>query len=484
MDAVAKSKITLVFPPYPERVPTPPTISAPMGLCSLAAVLLKEGFAVQIIDANVERLDYDQIAARIKEDPPQAIGISCLFTAFYNSSRALAARLKKEFALPVIVGGNQATAMSKYMIEDKNIDFVVTGEGELPLANLLRSLNGGVGDIGQVKGVVFRDGGRIIATPRQEGIKNLDDIPLPPYHLFPMQRYREYNLSCSRGCPFDCTFCASKVIFGRSLRMRSVDNVIAELELLLSRYGEKPLVFYDDFFTADRAYTEELMDKIIAKKWGLKWRCATRVNVTSKEVIAKMKQAGCQLIKYGVESGSPRILQTIKKGISRRQVKETLGATKEAGMPYSTFFMIGNPGEDRETVKDSLRLIKELDIEQASFAITVPLPGTELSESLIKKGVLDYRAIDWDLLLPLHLIDRDYERYSAELAQKWCRLKAGEILELGKIGALFCKINIFLKTLSKKVKRDDPLRQSLVLLKELIRHPILFLKALEFYFNT
>ncbi|MBN3038390.1 MAG: cobalamin-dependent protein [Candidatus Omnitrophica bacterium] len=481
MYAKKVDNITLVYPPYAQRVVSPPTISPPMGLCSLAASLLKGGFKVKIIDANVEHLDNKEVVRRIKEDRPQAIGISCIFTATYNSTKDLAAQLKKETDIPIIVGGNQATAMSRHLIEDENIDFVIKGEGEISLVNLLNNLNASIEELKKIRALVFRQGKEIISSPEQEYVRQLDEIPLPPYQLFPMQRYSEYNISCSRGCPFDCTFCASKVVFGRGIRLRSVDNVIAELELLVSRYGIKPLVFYDDFFTANRAYVNELMDKMIAKKWDLKWRCATRVNLTSTNVISKMKEAGCQLIKYGVESGSPDILNTIKKGIARPEIKRALEVTKAARMPYSTFFMIGNRGENLETVKESFRLIKELDIEQASFAITVPLPGTELAQSLIKDGILDYRTIDWDLLLPLHLIDREYEKYSADLAQKWCQLTPAKILELGKIGALICKMNIFLKTLEKKVKRQDALAQFFALAKEFFKNPVLFVKAAGMY---
>ncbi|MFH1045778.1 MAG: radical SAM protein [Candidatus Omnitrophota bacterium] len=476
-------KVTLIFPPYGERVPTPSTISAPMGLCSLAAFLLKNNFSVKVIDANVEGLNNEQIVERLKQDPPQAIGISCLFTAFYNSTKALAERLKQEFDAPIIVGGNQATAMSKLMIKDKNIDYIIEGEGELPFVNLLQALNNGKVDRKTIKGVAFREGEEVISTPRDGYIENLDDLPLPPYHLFPMERYCEYNVSASRGCPFGCTFCASNVIFGRGLRMRSVDNVIAELELLISRYGKKPLVFYDDFFTANKKYVEELMDKMIAKNWGLQWRCATRVNNIRPEVVAKLKAAGCVLMKYGVESASPEILKTIKKGISRREIEQALAVTKECGMPYSTFFMIGNRGENLETVKESFRLIKQLAIEEASFAITVPLPGTELAEGLVREGILDYSVIDWDLLLPIHLIDRGYEKHAAEMAGKWCDLTPGEILELAKIGALISRCNSFRAALKNKTSANNIYRHFLNMAKLFFENPLVFIKAVNMYNN-
>jgi Fe-S oxidoreductase len=406
----------------------------PMGILYIGAVLEEAGYNVCIIDANAEQLTIDEVLGKIIKLNPDFIGISANYSPLNNLAIELSERIKNhDKNIMIAVGGNHATASYRYMLEkSKNsIDFIIRGQGEIIFLNLLNALNAKA-DINSVKGISYLKDDKVICTSSQELIRNLDDIPMPAYHLLNMDLYNRYNLISSRGCPYKCTYCASSVI-SSNVCYRSPENIVQEIEHLIENYGHKVFWFSDDTFTSNFKHTNKLLDLIIEKNLNIRWSCLTRVNRTNKELLNKMKKAGCIYISYGVESGDVDMIEKMNKKITLQEVREALKMTKEVGIDMYTFFLIGYPGETIESVNKSFDLIRETQPTGASFAVVIPLPGTSLWEYLYDKKYVDFDTINWDYLFAKSGKDK-YENYAAKLASTWCDIEEEELLELCEEG--------------------------------------------------
>ena len=427
-------RIVLIFPNYTIRDKFGEPSDQPLGLTYTAAVLEKKGYEINIIDANAENLKITQIRSRLMHMKPDVIGISCNYSPLHNPTIQTAAMIKNEFNIPVIVGGNHATAMAEYIIShsDDNIDFVIRGEGEVVMPNLLEALQGHV-KLNDVKGITYREAGSVVSTPDAPLIDDLDKLPMPAYHLLPMSKYTRYNVITSRGCPYNCSYCASNIIFKRKVRYRSTKKVVDEIEYLFLNYGKKRFWFSDDTFTSNPTYLNKLMDELIKRNLNITWSCLTRVNLVSKDLLLKMKKAGCDYISYGVESGNQKMLIQMNKKISLSQVEKALQLTREAGLRMYTFFLVGIANESWDTIKDSYRLIIKTRPDGASFAVVIPLPGTAMCDDLINENLINFDSMEWDYLF-CKIPGGKYEDYAAKLASKWCNLQPSELIKACKIG--------------------------------------------------
>jgi len=313
-----------------------------------------------------------------------------------------------------------------------DIDYITRGEGETVLPDLLSALQEQK-DLASVKGLTYKKTGAIISNEDAHLINDLDTIPLPAYHLLKMNLYNRYNIITGRGCPYNCSYCASNVIFGRKVRYRSPKIVMDEIEYLLHNYGNKRFWFSDDTFTANKQYVHTLLDEIISRNVQIEWSCMTRVNSVSKDLLYRMKGAGCSYISYGIESGNPRMLRQMNKRISIDDIEKALILTKESGIDTYLFFLVGNIGENWDSIKDSYRLIRKTKPTGASFAIVIPLPGTRMFDDLIDKKLISIDTIEWDHLFA-KIPGGNYEDYAASLASQWCDLTHDELIKACKIG--------------------------------------------------
>jgi len=405
----------------------------PIGVVSIAAVLEQGGYEVAVIDANAENLNDDQVIARIGIFLPDVVGISCNYAPLHNSTLEIARRIKAEVPCLVVVGGNHATAMADFLMKaSTSIDVIVRGEGEVIFPRLLETL-GRHEPLDTVRGLTFRNADKIVCTQDAELGPNLDEFPLPAYHLLPMNIYNRYNIISSRGCPFDCSYCASNTIFGRKVRYRSPAAVAQEIEHLMHTYGKKHFWFSDDTFTSNPAYTHLLLDELISRRLEISWSCLTRVNRVDAGLLKKMKLSGCAYISYGIESGSQEMLKKIGKNLTCEEILSALELTHQAGIRQYGFFIVGFPGETRETIMDSYKLIYRSRLDGAAFNILIPLPGTRIMHELKSKGLLKLEEIKWDYLFA-RTVDESYVTYAAELASKWSDVSARELIEACKIG--------------------------------------------------
>jgi len=261
--------------------------------------------------------------------------------------------------------------------------------------------------LSHVKGITYRSGGKIVSNPGRPLIENIDDIPFPAWHLLKMDSYfrltariltgkNGFSMITSRGCPGRCKFCDTHIVWTRKYRARSPTNVVDEIEQLHDRYNIGFMVFVDDTFIVNKKRAIEICNQIIERGIDIKWECAGRVNLVNKEILAKMKEAGCNTIYYGIESGSQEVLDYINKGITLEQAKNAIKITKKAGIGTSAFFMIGFPSETEEDVKKTIEFNKRLPLdEHDTFSILTPFPGTELYKIMKDEGLLLNE--EWDM---------------------------------------------------------------------------------------
>jgi len=281
----------------------------------------------------------------------------------------------------VVFGGVHPSVFPEEVLADKNVDFVVLDEGEETMSELVAGRPSK-----DILGLCHKDGGQIVKNPMRPLIKDLGSIPPPAYHLMPIDKYYPaigsvkrspaMMMFATRGCPGRCAFCYRT--FHGIVRKRSARNIIDEIKILQRDYGIREVSFYDDTFTMFKDMVAEFCDIIHAEKIDLTWSCFTRVDCISEELLKKMKEAGCHLILFGVESADERILANINKRISLDKVREAVAIARRVGIETRASFMFGNEGETEETIKKTINFAIELDPDEAQFNIATPYPGTEM----------------------------------------------------------------------------------------------------------
>lgn len=358
----------------------------PLGIAYIAAYLEQNSIEVEVIDAWAEGYDQTRLADEIKNRKPGLVGVT-ITSPNYAAGMRTAALAKKVSGAVVVVGGPHPSALPQECLEDNpDIDIVVIGEGEKTMLNLVKAVDTGEG-FDSIQGVAFRKNGAIINTGLSPRTDPLDELPYPARHLFPLRRFRTHppygkrnpymTMITSRGCPYKCTYC-SDAIFGKKYIARSPGNVVDEIEYIIGKYQVKEIHFYDDDFTIDMQRVGGVCDEIIRRNIRISWSCTTRVDLVSEELLRKMKKAGCWLISYGIESASPEILKNIQKGYTVDKIRESFKLTKKLGIRTIGFFMVGLPGETRESVEETIRFSKELDPDFVSWGITALFPGSRL----------------------------------------------------------------------------------------------------------
>lgn len=393
-------KILLIQPPVAEKNITS-FMYPPMGLISLAAVARENGHEVKIHDCNLYSQSYDEAIKLIKLWKPEIVGITAM-TVNIGHGLEMAKKVKQiSRKIITIVGGVHATVAPRDVLKDKNVDYLVIGEGEVVFVKLLESLEKHK-SVNRIKGVGYKTKSKLFINKKEDLIKDISKLPISAYDLLDFNKYRApytsrhpfMSMIRSRGCPYLCTFCGVQSVFAHKYRTQKPDRTIEEIKYLIKNFGVKELSFKDSEFTLDQNNVEKLCDLLIKAKYDLTWNCNGRVNNVSLKVLIKMKQAGCQSITYGVESGDEQILKNLKKAITLDQVRQAIKLTKKAGLKAVTNFMIGNPGDTPETIEKTIKFAIELDTDYTYFGFTTPFPGTELREQAVKNKWLIRKELD------------------------------------------------------------------------------------------
>ncbi|MCJ7581348.1 MAG: B12-binding domain-containing radical SAM protein [Candidatus Aminicenantes bacterium] len=371
-------------------------IVAPLGIAYVAATLEKMQISVKIIDCATG-VSYQELYRRIHQMAPDVIGITSTTPSFSNATKV--ARYIKD-NLPkckILLGGAHVTAVPKLAMDLKLFDIGVIGEAELIIENLFNNFRDGqFENLENIKGIIYLKGDEIIQNEREDFIKDLDTIAFPSRHLLPdlikylptpasARRVPYATVMTSRGCPTRCTFC-DRAIFGEKIRLRSVENIMTEIDHLVEHHGVREIRFFDDTFTINKKRTMALCEELMSRDYKLLWTCLTKVNCVDEELLKKMKEAGCWQILYGFESGDDRMLKILGKHTSVEKNQRAIKMTKKAGIEVRGDFILGTPGETWESLKHTLDFTLNNNLGYAHYNKFTPFPGTQLTKELEIQG--------------------------------------------------------------------------------------------------
>lgn len=392
-------KVMLLYPRFE------PNTNPPMGMAYIAAVLLQNGVDVEFLDPTFD--SKGAALERLARSEYDLLGIGA-FTMNFNAGLEFARLAKRTRpSCATVFGGVHPTVMYEDVIRRDAVDFVVRGEGEFAVLELVRALESG-SPLDSIDGLVHKKEGRVVVNAPRKPFQPLDALPFPARRLLPMPRYLTAGFGrtawavpqpattilTSRGCPFSCTYCSSHLLFGRTVRHRSVDGILSEIEHLKETYGIRGLSIVDDTFIMGRKFMLEFAEKMSQRRLGVEFVCNGRVDTVDREVMRALKSAGCAGIAFGVESGNQRVLDSMKKGITIDQVKRAFHWAWEAGIPTDGYFMIGTPGETEEEIAETVRFSRTLRASAANFSIVVPMPGTEMHDLALKHGTIEVDGLD------------------------------------------------------------------------------------------
>jgi anaerobic magnesium-protoporphyrin IX monomethyl ester cyclase len=420
-------RVAVIAPPYPlEEAPAPP-----LGVTYVAAAFESAGADVRIFDYLVSEYSAAKLKAQLDEFRPHVVGSTSVTLNFPGAAEILRTAKRHCPSLITVMGGphvsfDAAATLATY----PEIDLIVRGEGERTIAELMaREMNPAAWE--DVRGLTFRRDSRIVATDSQPFIEDLDTLPLPARHLLPLSRYQAlgYPISIitSRGCPYSCIFCLGRRMVGKQIRQRSAALVVDEIEQILD-YGIDRINVADDLFVSHSGKVREVCDEILRRSLRFAWSAFARVNTVDRETLLLMREAGCDSVSFGVESGNPEMLKRIGKGITLEQVREAVSLCREAGIIAHTSFIAGLPGETPETLRETEEFAAGLG-SLYGYHHLAPFPGTTIREE-VEKYDLEILTDDWtrydansaivrtSSLSPGDL-DRFVKTFEAEIQRVW-----------------------------------------------------------------
>lgn len=375
----------------------------PLGLLYLGSYAKQLGHRVNIIDGDVEGYTLDELAQKIVNKKADLIGITVM-TPFAANVLNLCKKIKKiNPQSKIVLGGIHITATGVEMMESSPyVDFLVLSEGEETLAELLQTMANKANkkDLKDIQGLIYRNANRqIIKNELRSPIKNIDSLPIPDLGLIENLNFKNYNVihagsKCvvyilgSRGCPFLCTFCAAHLVHGRPIRFREPKKIVDEIEYNQKKYDVKYVGFKDGTFTLNHKWVKEICQEIINRNLKIGFCINARINTLSKELLDTLERAGCETIGFGIESGSQEILNKLKKGTTLEQIRNGFKLLKNYKFFTINSFMLGNPGDTLETIKQTFNLAKELNSTGVGFCPTTAFPGTEMYDEAVRDGTL------------------------------------------------------------------------------------------------
>ncbi len=434
MQKTNKTKIMLIQPPaWCNNARDDMNPNVPLGIAYIGAVLLEQGYDVVMLDAFVEGWDintrisperirvglpFEDIQDRIAFEKPDVVGITSMFTAQRKNMHKVAQLAKNvDKEIRVIVGGAHPTSAPESVLSDNNVDAIVMGEGENSIHPLIQALIHGY-DLKKLDGVGFKDGNNYIINEKKDVIQDLDTIPFPARHLLHMEKYidaefrhggrnktgRATSFITSRGCQYRCNFCTAFKVFTRGApRMRSVSNIIKELQLLVNEYKIEEIYFEDDQIIAKQRHTSELFEAL-RDNFNLAWDTPNGVSawLLNDEILEKMKDSGCYNINLAIESGNQFVLKNIiNKPVKLDQVPGLTKKIRQLGMSVNVFLVMGNISENYvetlDQIKDSFKFCRKIGVSPFVSYLTA-YPGSAVLDIAKEKGYL-VEGFDWDDLM-------------------------------------------------------------------------------------
>ncbi|MFC2007795.1 B12-binding domain-containing radical SAM protein [Chloroflexota bacterium] len=403
-----KRRILLIAPPF-YRLMGSHYNGLHLGIAYIAAVLKSHGHQVKVYNADYcdanEYLNqaqlfngfayykevlsdhshpiWSEIEDKISGFMPDFLGITML-TANYKAARNIAGIAKTiDDNIRVVVGGTHPTLDPEGTLAETDYDYLIRGEGEFSFLDLADGR-----EDAEIEGLSYKRDNKPIHNRERPFVKDLDIFPFPSRDSFLNDtKYLDFgHIITGRGCPFSCAYCASPQFWQRTVRLRSVSNVIEEMEYLQANYHSYLIHFADDTFTMNKNRAKEICQQLIDKRMDVKWVCDTRADCLDQELVTMMKKAGCIRVKLGAESGCDRILASVRKGITKEIIRKTVNLIKEQGLQLTVYFMAGFPGETNENLLQTIEFAKELEANYYSLSILAPYYGTQIWNDLEKSG--------------------------------------------------------------------------------------------------
>jgi len=389
------------------------------------AALLEKQYAVHIIDSanegwkNFEQIDETKcrqgltnkdIEARIKQWSPDVVGITVSFSGWWRTAYEVASIVKNyDKDVVTVLSGLHPSARPAECLEHENTDFVVLGEPEYTTLEIVDTLDSESKDFKKIRGLGYRENGKIVTTQPRPPIEDLDALPFPARHLLPMETYFSAvketaqrgeiskpwtTMTTSRGCPYNCVFCSIHTVMSRKWRARSPQNVISELEQLVQTYGVKQVDFVDENMTLDRKRMETICDIMVERRLDIEWFTpnGVRADTLDESLLRKMKASGCRKIRVAPESGVQRVVDNIvKKNLDLKMVEKAVMLSKKVGIKVGCFFVVGLIGETKQDIEQTIvfaQKLKRLGADSFYFSYATPVYGTELYEQAKQGGYL------------------------------------------------------------------------------------------------
>lgn len=401
-------KILLIKPLYSFKSFHPVQFSGaektlPLSLAYIAAVLERDGHIIQVVDYQVDK---SKITDVFKEFAPDIVGITAYSKEFTHALKIMKDISHIDKNISVIIGGPHVNAYQEKVFEQTDLpDYLVLQEGEETIRELVTCLENNY-DVKKVNGIIYReDRENIVRTEKRSFIKDLDNLPFMALRYFKVVKYYpeagtfrrlpSVTMVTSRGCPYQCTFCNTD-LFGKNVRLRSAENVVDEIEYIVKTYHAKEINFCDETLTINRQRMFQICEGILQRNLKIEWKCSTRVDQVDADLLKFMKKSGCFLIGYGVESGSQRVLESLKKGITLEKIRNAFYETRKAGITSMAYFMMNVPGETIEDIEQSIKFSREIKPDFLNFELIKPYRGTELRDIIENAPNITINTELWD----------------------------------------------------------------------------------------
>ncbi|MBU1863739.1 MAG: B12-binding domain-containing radical SAM protein [Candidatus Omnitrophica bacterium] len=417
-------KILLINPPF-EKLKGFNIESMSLGLLYIATVLHENGYVARVYDADtsfakgnlrddipgrprtqqnyVDNLDnpshvaWKEIEDVVRHYSPDIVGISVKTPVYHSALKTISIVKQIMPHSTIIVGGPHVTITDDAMLQHADVDFALIGEAEYSFLDFVKAFSTN-GDMHTVAGLRYRKGNAVIRNKRPDRISSLDSLPFPNKELLiHSEQYRRKlgAIITSRGCPFECAFCATVPLWGREAKYRSAENILKEIDMLYKRYRITDMEILDDIFILNKdnviQFCKGLIERFGRKK--IRWVCLAHLNVLDKELLRYLKKAGCYKINVGIESGSNHILKSIHKNINTQIIKRVSHQIKKSGIQLHGYFMLGIPYERAVDMQQTIQLIKEIKPDSINLCTFTPYPGSELFDYVSNEGLLDSQDV-------------------------------------------------------------------------------------------
>lgn len=423
-------KILLINPPTGIQEGFPNAVAVPYGLLFIASVLERAGHKVTIYDENVDIRSLEELMSF----NPAVVGFSVLTGPSILRAVQLSQNIKqKNPSIKIIWGGVHASLLPEQTIQNDYIDYIVIGEGEVTILGLIQyieNLSTISIPLERIQGLCYKKDGKIIRQDRTEFINDLEEeLPDPVWHLIDVKKYirldkesnlYRINLCTSRGCPYNCAFCYNQAFNkNRKYAAFSAERIIRWIEYFKENYGIEYFKFWEDNFTVDRRRLRDFCRLLLDNKLNIKWECESRPDLKDAD-LELMANSGCNIVEFGIESGSPKILKFIQKGINLEKVEHICNRCREIGLKVGLYFMVGIPTETIEDFKLTLSLIKRLNYFGIEYMFYRPYPGTQLYEYSVDKGLFTppQSISEWANSSELYTVDNNLSDIPTEMIQK------------------------------------------------------------------